>query len=38
VPEDLAAATGSSLASAIFGELGIPMESADRSAVEASCV
>lgn len=36
VPEDLVEATGSSLASAIFGELSIPP--ADGSGVEASCV
>lgn len=38
VPEDLAAATGVTMASAVFGELGIPAESADGSAVEAPCV
>ncbi len=38
VPEDLTSATGSSMASAIFGELGAPTESADGSPTEASCV
>jgi flagellar biosynthesis protein FlhF len=36
VPEDLAAATGTSLASAVFGELSMP--AADDSGLEASCV
>jgi len=37
VPEDLSAATGTSLASAIFGELSVPSESTG-SAEEAMCV
>jgi len=37
VPEDLSAATGTSLASAIFGELSVPAESTG-SAEEAVCV
>lgn len=36
-PERVIAATGSSMA-ALFGELGIPVDSADGSAMEASCV
>jgi hypothetical protein len=32
------AATGSSMASAPYGELGIPVDSADGSAMGASCV
>ena len=37
-PERVIAATGSSMASVLFGELGIPVDSADGSAMEASCV
>jgi len=37
-PERIIAATGSSMAPALFGELGIPVDSADGSAMEASCV
>ena len=36
--QEIMAATGSSMASALFGELGIPVDSADGSAMEASCV
>ena len=37
-PERVIAATGSPMASALFGELGIPVDLADGSAMEASCV